>query len=355
VLTAEIISAANLTPEHREQWLCFVAENAALDGPCFHPDFISGIARYVPECRVLLWRRGGTVIGYLPFKRCGRARGRTIPMCDYQAILGAPELARDFRDSLRIAGVRAWEFDNLIGTQVPLAQATSVRLTRSPRVEMREGFDAYVQGLKQAGKSGRNILNKLRLLERDHGSVTFQQGVGESALLRQMLDWKARRFTADGKFPAWVGETLHHFLAQRGGPVTGVLSVLKAGESVVAIHFGVRVGRLHYYWFPAYDEAFAKYTPGWLLVWFLLKHLPELGCDTLDFGPGGEAYKEYFANAHREFGTGLIETSESMARLHRGYARMNETLRQSALAQRWVKPAVHWLRGRARAATPEKT
>ena len=350
MLTAETIPAATLPPEHRERWLRFAAENPALDGPCFHPDFVVGIARFVPDGAVALWQRDGQMIGYLPYQRRGRTAGGAIPMCDYQALLGAPELAQDLRATLRSVGLRSWEFDNLIGTQVPIAQATHAKLTRSPRVEMRGGFDAYVDKLKRAGKSGRNLLNKLRLLERDHGPVTFQQGVRDGGRLDQLLGWKAQRFTAEGRFPPWVGQTLHHFLAQPDAPVAGVLSVLKAGDSVVAIHFGVRVGRLHYYWFPAYDETYSRYTPGWLLVWFLLKHLPELGCDTLDFGPGGEAYKEYFANAHREFGTGLIETSESLARLRRGYSRVEQSLRQSTLVQRWVKPPVRWLRARGRRA-----
>ena len=355
-MTAEIISAANLPAEYRAQWLRWLGEQPGLDGPCFQPDFVSGLGKFIPDCRVAVWRHAGEVACFLPFQARGRRCARSIPMCDYQAIIGRPELARDLRATLRSAGLRSWQFDNLIAAQVPTAQATRLTLTRSPRVVLAGGFDAYTEALKQAGKSGRNILTKLRLLERDHGPVSFVQGVSDEALLRRMLEWKAKRFTTSGVFPNWVEPSLQHFLKGQAAAVPGGLSVLKAGEAVVALHFGLRVGRVHYYWFPAYDEAFSKYTPGWLLVWFLLKQLHELKCDTLDFGPGGETYKEYFANAHLEFGSGLIETSASMARLHRGCAQLQQSLRQSSVAQRWIKPAVRWLRGQGgnAAATPSK-
>jgi len=354
-MTAEIIPAATLPAEHRLRWLQLLGAQPELDGPCFHPDFVRGLGQFIPDCRVAVWRQAGEVAGFLPFQACGRRGARPIPMCDYQAIIGQPGLARELRAALRSAGLRSWQFDNLVAEQLPGTQATRLTPARSPRVVLTDGFEAYLEALKKAGKSGRNILTKLRLLERDHGPVSFTQGVTDGSVLRTLLAWKARRFTTNGEFPGWVEPSLRHFLQGGAEAIPGGLSVLKAGESVVALHFGVRAGRVHYYWFPAYDDAFSKYTPGWLLVWFLLKQLHELKCDILDFGPGGETYKEYFATAHRAVGSGVIETSESMARLHRGYAQLQQTLRQSPAARRWVRPAVRWLRGQnAEAAAPGK-
>ncbi len=355
MFTAEIIPAAGLPAELRTRWLKFIAEQPSLDGPCFHPDFISGLGQFIPNCHVAVWRQAGEVAGFLPFQSLGRRGARPIPMCDYQAVIGRPELAQDLRANLRSAGLRFLEFDNLLGTQVPRREATRVNLRLSPRVAITAGFDDYLAKLKAAGKSERKVQTGLRVLERDHGKVSFQRGLQDDALLNQMLDWKAKRFAVGDGFPPWVAQSLRHFMARRGAEVAGDLSVLKAGEAVVAVHFGVHAGRRYYYWFPAYNEAYGKYSPGWLLVWFLLKQLNEVNCNTFDFGPGGEAYKEYFANVHEEVGTGLLETSASLARLHRGYARAQQTVRQSSLAQRWVKPAVRWLRGQGREpATPGK-
>jgi CelD/BcsL family acetyltransferase involved in cellulose biosynthesis len=43
------------------------------------------------------------------------------------------------------------------------------------------------------------------------------------------------------------------------------LSVLRADGRPVAAHFGLRTERVPACWFPAYDPAFAKYSPGLIL------------------------------------------------------------------------------------------
>ena len=71
----------------------------------------------------------------------------------------------------------------------------------------------------------------------------------------------------------------------------GVLSVLRAGQHVVASHYGILEGGLLHYWFPVYDPRFAKYSPGTALFRSILETAGEHGLTCVDMGYGEQPYK----------------------------------------------------------------
>ena len=46
-----------------------------------------------------------------------------------------------------------------------------------------------------------------------------------------------------------------------------------------------------HFWFPAYNPAYSRYSPGLLLTFDIIRHASDLGFKVFDFGSGGEAYK----------------------------------------------------------------
>jgi CelD/BcsL family acetyltransferase involved in cellulose biosynthesis len=171
---------------------------------------------------------------------------------------------------------------------------------------MREGFDSYLAETASMGKSMRKQKTNLRLLNRDHGKIRFVADSRDDAALSAIFDWKAQRFSA-GKRTPWVESVIEALYATRTPDFSGILSTLYAGDRLAAAHFGVRSDRTLYYWFPAFNPEFGRYTPGWLLIYLLLQHLESIKCDILDFGPGGEKYKEYFANSAILVHRGYVE------------------------------------------------
>jgi CelD/BcsL family acetyltransferase involved in cellulose biosynthesis len=71
--------------------------------------------------------------------------------------------------------------------------------------------------------------------------------------------------------------------------------VLRAGGTIVAAELGLTAGDRHHLWFPIYDPAFARYSPGALMTLETLRAAAERGIARVDFGPSEEAYKEDFA------------------------------------------------------------
>jgi hypothetical protein len=94
-----------------------------------------------------------------------------------------------------------------------------------------------------------------------------------------------------------------------------------------------------HWWFPAYDPAFARDSPGLVLLAELLGAADEAGIGLLDFGKGDEDYKAWFSNRTIPLGIGHVE-SDRLTELRTGAARvawryaLRSPVRDHALAAR---------------------
>jgi CelD/BcsL family acetyltransferase involved in cellulose biosynthesis len=317
-----------------QRWVSVQEANPALAGPCFRPELFLAVGAFHPGVFVAVASDDTGPVGFLPLLRSSRwPVAKRVPMCDYLAIIGPPDRRWDVRGLLRGAGLRAWDVASLVGAESYLGPAGCLTSNESPRVSLASGFDSYLAFLLQEGKSLRNVRNKGRLAERDLGPLRFVPLYGESKVLHIILDWKAQRFNRGRPLPGWVIGALERFLGA-GGAVSGALSALYAGDALLAAHFGIRSQGVLHYWFPGFDPAFSRYTPGWLLVYHLLAHLSDMGCQVLDFGPGGETYKGYFCNQALPIASGyfevpsLVELARAASRLfQRSRSAVRQTLR----------------------------
>jgi CelD/BcsL family acetyltransferase involved in cellulose biosynthesis len=342
-----VVPATDLSREHRALWSDFLCLNMGLDGPAFQPEFVCGLAQYIPDCKIAILHQGSNVVGYLPFSAIGRQRvARAIPMCDYQAIIGVPDILWDMREVLRSAGLRSWIFQNLPQDQIP-RQATYLSTSFSPRIHLKDGFEAYRAELAAAGKSARHILDNIKRLERSHGPISLNHNVADEVVLSRLLRLKAERFAPNGRFPDWVDKTLTYFHRRTTGPVAGLLSVMKASDKYVAYLFSLKADDLLYYWFPTFEPQFQKYSPGLIMLWSLIRDLNALNCSKIDLGPGNEPYKEYFANRWVKIASGRLDANESVAGARRFCRYIEQRVRSSTAAEKWIKPIVRKLRGKS--------
>ena len=98
----------------------------------------------------------------------------------------------------------------------------------------------------------------------------------------------------------WARQLLARLRLPQPDGFDGVLSTLYAGETLCAAHFGIRTGRVLHYWLSAYDEEFARCSPGLLLLMHIANEATERGIVRLDLGPGDEEYKLTFASGHQD-------------------------------------------------------
>jgi CelD/BcsL family acetyltransferase involved in cellulose biosynthesis len=145
-----------------------------------------------------------------------------------------------------------------------------------------------------------DTLRKARKLEREVGPLRLVPESPASDLLALLLEWKRHQYAETGVRDVLADirsrELLRHVHATRGAEFVGALSVLYAGDVVVALDLGLRSGSVWHSWFPAYNREFRRYSPGLVLLLELARAAPPLGIREIDLGKGEARYKQAFAN-----------------------------------------------------------
>src|SRR5678816_1993574 len=95
----------------------------------------------------------------------------------------------------------------------------------------------------------------------------------------------------------WGRELVERIHSAHEAGFAGMLSLLYADDRLVAGHLGMRSRTVWHYWFPAYDAALAKYSPGLILLLKMAENAQSLGLRAIDLGKGLSQYKERLMNA----------------------------------------------------------
>ena len=141
-----------------------------------------------------------------------------------------------------------------------------------------------------------------RKLEKEVGELTFRFDDRRPETRRTAMQWKSaqyQRSQCTDQFAAPEHVRFFEELAQRD---LLQVSSLSAGDQLLAIHLGAFAeGRL-YWWVPAYDEAYAQFSPGRLMLELIIEASFQHGHREFDFLIGGEAYKWHYATHTRLIG-----------------------------------------------------
>lgn len=75
--------------------------------------------------------------------------------------------------------------------------------------------------------------------------------------------------------------------------------VLQLDEKTIAFHFGFQYKKKLFWYKPSFDVAFAQYSPGDILIKFLIEYAFDNHLSEFDFTRGNEPFKDRFANLKR--------------------------------------------------------
>jgi CelD/BcsL family acetyltransferase involved in cellulose biosynthesis len=313
-----VTTFAEIGAPERERWEEVRRGEPALSSPFFSFDFAAAVAAVRPDVRVGVLRgSGGVVAGFFPFQVSRTGVGRPVggKLSDYHGVVIGREVEWDAREVLRKCGLRSFAFGHLIGSQRPFRPYFKA-LAASPVVELDDPASPAPRPPGQAKRQRRRLERRATLRLDAEGSADA---------LRTLLAWKSSQYRTTGAFDTvsrpWVVELLERLHATKTSALEGALSCLYADDALIAAHFGLRSGRVLHWWFPGYDTAFARDSPGLVHLSLVLGAAPEDGIGLVDFGKGDEAYKGWFANGSVELGIGSVEMSR-LAALRAGAARV---------------------------------
>jgi CelD/BcsL family acetyltransferase involved in cellulose biosynthesis len=301
-MNVDVVPAESLSADQIDRWKSIQESDPAFASPFFSPHFTRIVATARDDVHVAVLEEGGRVVAFFPFQRgrfgAGRPAGWKIS--DYQGGVAERDATWDARALVRACGLKTWEFDHVIAAHSQLAPFAR-RQVESPVIDLSRGFDAYVRERRDAGVHVfRDAPRKARKLAREHGELRFEADSTDPDAFRTLMRWKRRQYVRKGAADVvarpWVEHSLELAYGRREPNFAGILSLLFAGDRVVAAHFGLRSASVWHYWFPAYDAEFHRYSPGILLLLRMAEHATSLGLGTIDLGRGDERYKSSMGN-----------------------------------------------------------
>lgn len=148
-------------------------------------------------------------------------------------------------------------------------------------------------------------------LKADCGSLAFEWNSSDAG---NDFDWllnaKKLQYSRTGKDQAPLFETrnvalLRSLLTCKEDVCSGVLSVLRCDEGIIAAHFGLRCQDVMHVWFPVFDRKYANLSPGRILFKHMFEAAGAQQIRLFDRGEGDTPAKRDFANEEHRLGRGV--------------------------------------------------
>ncbi|MFE0674829.1 GNAT family N-acetyltransferase [Streptomyces sp. NPDC058867] len=361
VYRPEELTAADRTAWRTLQSKAYAGGASQLANPFLAPEFTLAVGRCRRDVRVAVLREDGSTgepAAFFPYQRNAVGVGRAVGLglSDCQGLVHAPGFRWDAQELLRACGLVIWEFDHLAEGQQPFEQSL-LGTFPSPVIDVADGWDAYVARLRaRSGRGTRVRLGLERKLARVAGDVHYVHDERDPAMLRTLMEWKSAQYRRTGRSDRfahpWIRELTEQLFHTRTDSFAGLLSVLYAGDRPVAAHFGVRSEHILACWFPAYDPAFAKYSPGVVQHLRMARGAAEDGLSHLDLGRGQRDHKDVLKTGDVQVSEGWTTRRHPVAAAHWARRAPVRALRNTVVSHPELRaPADRLLRSMGRART----
>jgi CelD/BcsL family acetyltransferase involved in cellulose biosynthesis len=349
------VAANELTPEHLHQWSELQRAVPTLESPYFRPEFTQAVAAVRPDVEVAILQEDGRTTGYFPFQRGRWGIGRPVGgrLSDFHGVVSRTGLTTDAAELIRGCRLRGWYFDHLLASQTAF-ERYHARLETALYVDLPQGFDFYYAQRCRAGSMLlRQALRKARKLEREVGPLRFVYDERAPEVFNRLIEWKRAQYQRTAAvdvlgFP-WTRLLLERIRTATGEDFAGVMSALYTGDRLAAAHLGMRSRHVLHWWFPSYDVALGKYSPGLILLTEQLKAAAALGVRHIHLGKANAEYKSSFASAGVAVAEGNVAVHPGLRLLQRGWDGTRALGRTRLLAPparlvgRLIRPLRGWL------------
>ncbi|HUZ54526.1 MAG TPA: GNAT family N-acetyltransferase [Streptosporangiaceae bacterium] len=313
---------ADLGSAEIDAWHAMQNQGDSLANPFLSPEFTVVIGRSQPAARVAVLTESSGPVGFFPFERgrLGAATPIGAGLSDCQGLVHVPGFDWEPAGLLRGCGISAWHFDHLVAGQQPFARFQAATAA-SPVMDITGGFGAYCEGSRaRSPRFWRDLGRKTRKIEREAGALKLAVDAADVEDLRTLMSWKSDQYQRTGRSDRFdqprIVEVVENLMAYRSGAFRGVLSILYAGGTPVAGHFGIAYGGVLAEWFPAYDTRFAKYSPGLIQLVRMAEEIGTLGVCSIDLGKGEMRYKEELKSYDLTVAEGTVTRPSALAAVH---------------------------------------
>jgi CelD/BcsL family acetyltransferase involved in cellulose biosynthesis len=240
---------------------------------------------------------GSAIVGMFAFEVDSDGRGLPIGsgICDAQAFIVESGVEWDPGWLIAACGLQGWRFDHLRTEQKEFRsyhQATH----RSPTMDLSNGHERFLVDVGGVSKDVlAQVARRRRKLGREVGAVVTDWSEPSSQTWATLVEWKSAQYRATGSWDRfahpWVRSTLEGLRDADASGCCGLLATTRAGDQLVAAHFGLGGIDSLSWWFPAYDPKYGPYSPGLIMLLDLAEMAASKLVATIDLGRGEHDYK----------------------------------------------------------------
>lgn len=313
--SVEAVRVCDIGHELQNVWRHIRTTNPVFGSPYFAFEYLKAVDSVRKDVEVLIIKNlEKEVIGFFPFQKsrsgCVEPIGGRIN--DVHGLLTPPLIQLSMLDVLRKAGLSQYSFHALVNNPVDLDEFEFEKKT-SYYIDLSNGYEHYERWIRNHSKTVKRQGQKYRGMVREFGEPNFVFDSVEPEALDRLVALKRQRYQRGKTFDIlsvdWANNLLKKLHVANEKDFQGLLSLLWAGDDLVAGHFGMLNADILHYWFPAYDFKFHKYSPGTQLILEVAKSAAEQGITKIDFGYGDDPYKAKFCNAREEVSCGQFQFS----------------------------------------------
>jgi CelD/BcsL family acetyltransferase involved in cellulose biosynthesis len=313
-----VVRPGDLGPSEATLWARFQKSCPELQSPFFSLTFARVVDKHRPNARVAVVEDAGDILAFLPFDLGPQRIGMPIgdPMNNLQGFV-SEDAAIDAKRVIRKAGLRGWRYTAAPAQQRPLA-AHHYGGTRveAQLIDLGDGFESYLAS--RTKKFTDDFRQKWRSMERRVGPLSLEWGSTAPEHTQQLIAWKSAKYNGTRELfaePA-AQSILEELSVSSSEECSGVVTVLRAGDRVVAVRCGLACPGVLSGWFIAHDSEMKKFSPGTLILLATAEEAVRRDIRRIDLGAGQDAYKGRLTNGSYPVAGGAVWVipGERMAR-----------------------------------------
>jgi len=309
----DVLAPGALSPSELNRWEEIQAADPRYSSPFLTPAYTQIVGLSCEGVRVAVLRTSEhSIQGFFPFQLVSSRHAKSVGtnLCDYQAVIATDDLHFTAQGLLSGCGLDRWDFDHLLADQREFLEFHRIR-DFSPIVDLSDGFEAYARQMTQEKRYQlAQSARRRRQLEREVGPVVLSAHEPDPELLEELIAIKGAQWARSGwpnRFESpWERSLLKGIMEANQPGFGGMMTVLRAGGRVIALHLGMRSRTVWHYWITAYDPAFGGYSPGLVMLVEMIRSASGLGLTSVDLGKGNLLYKRRLMNGAIQLAEGTV-------------------------------------------------
>lgn len=342
-MTVELFRYADLDSETLDRLANIRDADPLYDSPFFALEFAHQLSLVRDDTRVLVVRDGNEIVGYWPMHVRSDKWARPIGavFSDWHGPVFRSDLTDvDLPGLLGEAGLKGMTVSGL-QTGIENRKA-NVEYIGVGQAHMDAGdATAFLENQRQRfPKYAKNMRRAERLIEKEFGSMSFTADDRSADALIWLLERKSAQYRATGLHdvlaPDWVQTLMRNLQNCQTKRFGGRLSTLRFGETLVAAEMDLVSDKVVHGWITVFDNEFARYSPGHLLIREIICDMPRTGHVIADMGAGDSAYKKYYETYALPAHLGVLRTGRGFRPLAGGW-RLAESVMPQKVSQNLAK------------------